>query len=91
MKLHLRWLIRNLILESQSIINIICEDRSEEKYMSKLNIDQKNIGSLFSDNKSDFTEEDIIKRNEEIISNFIKYLDDNKLIKWNQMKSKIMK
>ena len=36
---------------------------------------------ILSDNKSDFTEEDIIKRNEEIISNFIKYLDDNKLIK----------
>lgn len=46
--------MRNLILESQSIINNICENRSEEKYMSKLNIDQKNIGSLFSDKKSDF-------------------------------------
>ena len=36
---------------------------------------------LADNNKSDFTEEDIIKRNEEIINNFIKYLDDNKLIK----------
>lgn len=36
---------------------------------------------LADNNKLDFTEEDIIKRNEEIISNFIKYLDDNKLIK----------
>lgn len=36
---------------------------------------------LANNNKSDFTEEDIIKRNKEIINNFIKYLDDNKLIK----------
>lgn len=36
---------------------------------------------LADNNRLDFTEEDIIKRNEEIISNFIKYLDDNKLIK----------
>ncbi len=36
---------------------------------------------LADNNKSDFTEEDIIKRNAEIINNFIKYLDDNKLIK----------
>lgn len=36
---------------------------------------------LANNNKSDFTEEGIIKRNKEIINNFIKYLDDNKLIK----------
>ena len=49
--------------------------------MSKLNIDQKNIKSLFSDTKNDFDEADIIKRYDLIIESFIKYLDKNNLLK----------
>ena len=49
--------------------------------MSKLNIDQMNIKSLFSDTKNDFDEADIIKRHDLIIESFIKYLDKNNLLK----------
>lgn len=37
-----------------------------------------------STSKSDFNEEDIVKRTDEIISNFIKYLKQNNLIVKNR-------
>lgn len=48
--------------------------------MSKLNIDQKTIKELFQDSKADFTEQDIITRDNAIIDGFVDFLKANDLI-----------